>query len=147
MPVYDADDIESLGNNFFNRQVAPFYMQGRYYFSGEKCFGKRIEDYVWPITVKQIGFAAPAKIGFSDGNRDFYLKLLKLPKFKVHKVNVTDFHRHCIESYSKYITLDEIKLLLLAAGFSAVKVRNQDWKVNTTYSAFHAIFSRESHDK
>ncbi len=133
MPVYDADDLDNLGNNFFTRQVAPYYMQGRYYFTGEKCFGKRIEDYTWPIT--------SGKINYNSNVYSFYMKLLKIQKFKVHKVNTTDFYRHYIENYSTDITLDEIKILLLAAGFSAVKTKIQDWKVNTTYSEFKKAWS------
>ncbi len=132
MPSYTADDLDNLGNNFFTRQVAPYYMQGRYYFSGEKCFGKRIEDYVWPIT--------PKELLYDDHPYMFYSALKMLPKFKVHKVNTTDFYRYYIDHLSNNITLDEIKILLLAAGFDAVKVRIADWKINTTYSAFHARF-------
>ncbi len=138
MPKYLDRPIPTCGREIF-------MLNDQYYFYDEECFGRSIQEYELPITIKQImenedyqNKATNAKL--------IYDVLAKMPKFKTHPIDSYKL-KHLMERFllerffeEEYITNDEGKLLMLAAGFTPANKGKVNWNWNTSMPAINEKF-------
>lgn len=120
-----------------------YFLDEKYYFVDQDCFNRPIQEYQTPITIDQI--LEKEEKAKASNVMIVYLVLSAMPKFKTHNVDSYQM-KHYMERYLKerigrdqYITNEEGKLIMMAAGFSMTNKNKLNWRWNTSVPEINTV--------
>lgn len=121
-----------------------YMLDDQYYFYDEDCFGRSIQEFKLPITIRQIVDEKDKKR--SSACLSIYSILIHMPKYKTHGMGSYEM-KHVFERYieherkeAQYFTNDEGKLLMMSAGFHMTNRGQVNWRWNTSLSEVNYMF-------